>query len=612
MTFERVIPGREVINKFNQCLTPGENALLDYLDINLKKDNNFNADNSIEEYNGWLIFVQPYLNGSRPDIIIVHPRIGVQIFEVKDVNIDNYSFQKENDEKLHLYVSNSSGSYPVKSPKKQVEYYHAKLTGLLVPQIGEIIDENISNYGLVRTALYFHNASTIEVQELFNVEIEDFKKLPAFGNDFLKTVNLREIVPNSYLYQSKYWKTKWNTEILSWLMPPYHSLQQTTKLALTNDQMKFAEPCTGHHRVRGVAGSGKTQVLAYRAAKLASQGKKVLVLTYNITLWHFINDMIKRAPFEFDWKNITRNHFHGFCRDILYQYSLEWPENNGDEDFFRSDIPRKVLETIEGRNMNKYDAILIDEGQDYYIEWYQMLCKFLSDNDEMVVVCDKKQNVYGRTTEWLDKRRKGTEKFGEWVDLKKIIRLPEKVSNIAKEFADKFELNQDMKIEKIEKPDLFNQFDDHFLWWQIEKDEWLKKIEEAFDTIRIKGKYINASDFVILLPDKEYGNKCVEFFKSKKNILSNHVFETSEDKYGKRKKMAFWMGDSRLKISTIQSFKGWESLNVILYIPEKIIGDVKLFDMLVYTAITRTKQNIIIINSNERYKTFGADKSKEW
>ena len=269
--FSRVIPNWGIIKDFTQPLTEGEIVLLKYLDENLQKDNYFKEGNSLEKYTGWLIFAQPYLNGSRPDIIIFHPKVGVQIFEVKDWNLDNYSFQKNEKGNLRFCVTDNRGTYEIKSPIKQVEYYHEKITGLLVPQIGELIDENERNYGLVRTALYFQNAKTEEVQNLFRVKIKDFNKMPAFGKDALKKENLRKIVPNSYLRNSYYWREEWNKEILFWLTPPFHSLEQTTKLTLNDDQKKFAGPQSGHHRVRGGAGSGKTQVLAYRAGKLASQ-----------------------------------------------------------------------------------------------------------------------------------------------------------------------------------------------------------------------------------------------------------------------------------------------------------------------------------------------------
>ena len=92
----------------------------------------------------------------------------------------------------------------------------------------------------------------------------------------------------------------------------------------------------------------------------------------------------------------------------------------------------------------------------------------------------------------------------------------------------------------------------------------------------------------------------------------NHVFENEEEKRYHKYKKAFWMGDSRLKISTIHSFKGWEVLNVILYIPENYFGSDDVYDKIVYTAMTRTRQNLIVINSNKRYWEFGVELPNTW
>ena len=74
---------------------------------------------------------------------------------------------------------------------------------------------------------------------------------------------------------------------------------------------------TQHQRLRGVAGSGKTLVIAQRAANLADQGKKVLVVTYKITLWHYVKDHVSRAKRRFSWDQIEFKHFHGLCKDYL-------------------------------------------------------------------------------------------------------------------------------------------------------------------------------------------------------------------------------------------------------------------------------------------------------
>ena len=114
----------------NQSLTEGERVLVEFLDENLKKDDSFEGDDLIQ-YNGWLIFAQPYLNGSRPDVIIFNPRIGVQIFEVKDWNLSHYFFErKEDSDKGYSFrVSDRKGTYTTKSPIRQVEHYKEKIVG---------------------------------------------------------------------------------------------------------------------------------------------------------------------------------------------------------------------------------------------------------------------------------------------------------------------------------------------------------------------------------------------------------------------------------------------------------------------------------------------------
>ena len=608
----RVIPNWETIKLFKQPLTEGEEYLLKFLDSSLPRDNAFTESGELKNYNGWLIFAQPYLNGCRPDIILFHPKIGIQIIEVKDWRLENYYCTEVGNGKWDFFVRKVTGPHRIKSPLKQVEHYKEKITDQLIPFLGELIDSDKKNYGLIKTSIYFHNASTEELFEFFKDQRIPYASFPVFGRNSLKQSLLKQIVPGCHLPRSYFWDASWNTQVLFWLKPPFHSLEQTVALHLNKNQRAFAEPKQEHVRVRGVAGSGKTQVLAYRAGKLASEGYRVLILTFNITLWHYIRDMVQRSPFEFEWERLTFNHFHGFCKDILNQFGEKWPSNDGVEDVFKTTVPNKVLQVISGQEFEKYDAILIDEGQDYFIEWYSMLCSFLSDRDEVVVVCDKKQNIYGREMEWLDKRRAGVEKFGNWIELKTIVRLPEKIAELTKEFSEEFDLNQDVRVEKIERPDLFNQFQEHSIWWNIEPNTWIDKLDEAFDLVKKNSPDIHPSDIVVLLPNKEFGIRYAEHFVKEKKIEVNHVFENqTEERYHRRKK-AFWMGDSRIKMSTIHSFKGWESLNVILLIPQYSIEEFEIYNRILYTAMTRTRQNLIILNSNERYKAFGMKFNSVW
>lgn len=617
----RLYPTWKQLEEQNNPLTAGERALLEYLDNHLPKDAQWKSGDKLETYKGWLIFAQPFLNGTRPDIIIFNPQVGLVIYEVKDWNLDNYEWK----EGEGLFVNDGRGSYPVKSPIDQVAHYKEKLIGQLVPSIGEAIDQNEKNFGLIKTGVYFHKAKTEVCQKKLGTKIKDFKYFPFFGFDCLEENRLKEIVPDVGITNSKYWNLEWNIDILFWLNPPFHSIEKGTLLKLKGNQVKVAEPRSGHYRVRGVAGSGKTQALAYRAGKLASQGFNVLVISFNITLWHYVKDMIARSPFNFSWGKFTFTHFHGFCKDKLNEFERKWPKSPQRKDFgsqedydsaldyfFKVTVPSAVIQTISGKQYQKYDAILIDEGQDYHFEWYFLLNKyFLNSRDEVMIVCDKRQNIFDRELDWLDKRvtKEGLEKFKEpYIDLTVTFRLPKRVAVMSNEFSVDFDLNQELKVGRIEdNPVLLHSH--HIVWLNIDESKWRYFIYNAF--LRLKKEGYSASDMVILLPSHKLGKDAVDLFREKK-VEVNHVFEEDNEASYHPHKKAFWMGDGRLKMSTIHSFKGWELLNIVLFIPAKVSETNKRLDALVYTALTRTRENLIILNANKRYNDFGDKFPKKW
>lgn len=335
--------------------------------------------------------------------------------------------------------------------------------------------------------------------------------------------------------------------------------------------------------------------------------------------------MIARSPFNFSWGKFTFTHFHGFCKDRLNEFERKWPKspqrkdyNNQEEYdsaleyFFKVTVPNSVIEAINGKPYQKYDAILIDEGQDYHFDWYYLLNKyFLNSRDEVMIVCDKRQNIFDRELDWLDKRvtKDGLDKFKEpYIDLTVTFRLPKRVAVMSNEFSVDFDLNQELKVGRIEdNPVLLHSH--HIIWLNIDENEWQYFIYNAF--LRLKKEGYSASDMVILLPSHKLGKVAVDLFREKQ-VEINHVFEEdSEARYHPHKK-AFWMGDGRLKMSTIHSFKGWELLNIVLFIPAKAPETNKRLDALVYTALTRTRENLIVLNANKRYNNFGEKFPKKW
>lgn len=62
-------------------LTTGERQVLYFFDEHLAPE--------------WEIYIQPHLNGLRPDFVLLNPEVGIAVFEVKDWNLDalNYRFE---------------------------------------------------------------------------------------------------------------------------------------------------------------------------------------------------------------------------------------------------------------------------------------------------------------------------------------------------------------------------------------------------------------------------------------------------------------------------------------------------------------------------------------
>lgn len=89
-------------------------------------------------------------------------------------------------------------------------------------------------------------------------------------------------------------------------------------------------------------------------------------------------------------------------------------------------------------------------------------------------------------------------------------------------------------------------------------------------------------------------------YKTLKN-LSHQTFETIR----KNKKIHFWFNSGTIKISTVHSFKGWESELVFLILEPKFKENGwgrYSFDEVLYTGITRSRSHLVIINfGNQEY-----------
>jgi superfamily I DNA and RNA helicase len=229
----------------------------------------------------------------------------------------------------------------------------------------------------------------------------------------------------------------------------------------------------------------------------------------------------------------------------------------------------------------------------------------LNERNELLLVCDTRQNIYQRDIDWTDGKMRNVKFRGDWGKLKenKSYRLPNQIVQVVNDFAVQF-LEREAENNSI----AYNQmelFDNPQLIWENVStiNQGIELCEKAYNHFFNQG--IQPSDIIFLIPDHKIGWQLVGNFESK-GINVNHVFENPEKNHYHKK--SFWMGDSRLKMSTIHSFKGSELKTVILLVSENTypMNTGKSLDYLVYTALSRSLKDLCVINCCNKYDSFGS------
>ena len=147
--------------------------------------------------------------------------------------------------------------------------------------------------------------------------------------------------------------------------------------------------------VRGYAGTGKTLIATELARRLEKNNKKVLFLFYN----RLITKEVSRS---FDRKGlVTCTRFFKFAKRQIEKKDPKWWNLNYQKNtkFWEEDLPLKLI-TLSGQK-EKYDAIIIDEGQDFKSDWFDYLNTLLADKVEshFVIFYDEYQDIFNR---WSD------------------------------------------------------------------------------------------------------------------------------------------------------------------------------------------------------------------
>jgi len=510
------------------------------------------------------------------------------------------------------------------NPVKQVEGYYWRMR-YGIKEIIEEISEDSNKLNLIKCGVYFHNNhSTYEAKKFVGYpEFIKSYRCTVFAKDLLNNKtplhNLIPLLLNQNRIQSK---VDWTTKFKNWISDPLHFVDSkilASESELDLKQKRYTLPEPGViQKLSGVAGSGKTKVIAWRAAKLANLNKKVLIVCFNITLKNYIESEIINICKSKDLPtHIDIVHFHEFIKLYAEERKINYIFDENDPEVEKDTILECIQDKIQNSNeTNNYDAILIDEGQDFKEEWFTFIRLFLTNNQEALIAIDLKQNVYGR--EKFELKGVGG---GKWGKLNIGYRLNNLHINIANSFSKNF-----LRVTDADDETPYIKINDtiqNTLPFDPEPEaEWINVANtvEAHDQVIEVLNYLDKekkhdfSDTTILVSKHDEGRSLkeniLETFKN--NIGVSDIFKSnSKDPRiiakAREKKMLFKVRTNKLKMSTIKSFKGWERRNIIILTERDMnVNDDKMqsYDYEMYTSLTRVREKLFIINLSERYRKF--------
>lgn len=603
-----IYPPRSAHAGLRQKLTPGEQAVFELFDRCLAPE--------------WEIYIQPHLNGLRPDFVLLNPKAGIAVFEVKDWNLNAMRYfikdgdlWAEKDEKIFCIQKDN--------PVMKVNLYKREIYDLYCPRVGSSVQENTHlGWASITAGVIFPFADTVQVRALMAPFLSTggnnryARYQPISGRDEMLSDDILGVFPESTRKNSVLMAEAFASDLRGWLVEPDFSVTQRQPLPLDRNQRLLATTRTesGYRRIKGPAGSGKSLVLAARAARLMNDGKSVLVTTFNITLLHYLRDLIVRdldGPNRI--KNVQFTHFHMWCKRICYEAGLDRlyeklvKDEKDRQVLLNEKIPILAEKAVTQSGVTTYDAVLVDEGQDYHPHWWNILRKACKPGGEMILAADATQDIYGSAKAWTDDVMHNSGfPGGRWAQLSVSYRLPPDAVDMARRFAQNFLPNEAVELPEQDQGSL-DIYPCTLRWVQCTPDEASSVcVNEIIAIMKMTGENEMANaDITFLADTMQHGADIVtQLAKYKLRVVNTF---SGDGRVQRRQKMGFYMGDARVKATTLHSFKGWEARLLVVYITQA--PDPKSL-ALIYAGLTRLKRNVngswlTVVSSAPELSAFG-------
>jgi len=327
-------------------------------------------------------------------------------------------------------------------------------------------------------------------------------------------------------------------------------------LRLTEGQFRVLDMLSRQRRVAvsGGAGTGKTLLALEKARRLAAEGLDVLLTCYNRPL----ADHLRRSagPCE----RLTIANFHTHCWEMAKQAGVHLPDPSAGEPapgFYERTLPDALLTALDSVP-KRFDAIVVDEGQDFLDSWWAPLMLSLADvvGGILYVFHDDNQNLYRRTASFPGRMLE--------IPLQENLRNTQKISALTTRFYRGAPMRalgpEGQDVERI-----------------VVRDA--SEVERAVSRVLhhlIKDNGVAPSDIAVLMGSTRSGS-----LRRGKRI---GAFETTEDQTAE---------PSKVLLESIRRFKGLERPVVVLTAIDELSADDET--ALLYVGLSRARVHLVVI-----------------
>ena len=347
---------------------------------------------------------------AHPDFVVLHPRRGLLILEVKDWRLETIrTASKQTWEILAQGVPKS-----VPNPIEQARHYSHQVVDALSKDQRLINAEGKLafpwSYGVVFTHITRRQFETADLRFAIEphrvicsdemtatVEAEDFQsRLWAMFPTLMRGVlSLPQIDRVRWIL---FPEVRVNTQIGLFAADEHAEgvLPDIMRVMDLQQEQLARSLGDGHRVIHGVAGSGKTMILSYRAeylAKAATSSKPVLVLCYNQPLAVKLEALMVSKGLA---GRVHVRNFHKWCRQQLVAFGQALPAQS--PDMFDQMVTGVIRGVDRGQiPSGQYQAVLIDEGHDFEAGWLKLAAQMVDPStNSLLLLYDDAQSIYQR------------------------------------------------------------------------------------------------------------------------------------------------------------------------------------------------------------------------